>query len=121
MIENYVDLYGMLSALKDRISSELWMGVRAELALTHIAQMKDRAIAYIWGREDEARNKIREAYGRELIDAAWEFGHMVAIMVAMSYLECGQRWPQTPNIRDTYAAFRAGTDLRDYVDSPWPR
>jgi hypothetical protein len=121
MTDEHVDLWSMLAALKQRVISEAYNVYQARTASAHIEMMYDRACAYMWGREDQAGIKINYAYGREIIDAGWEFSHMVAIMVAMSYLESGQRWPRSPNLRDTYAAFRAGTDLRDYVNSPWPQ
>jgi hypothetical protein len=116
-----VDLWGMLSALRARIRVESYNDFQRDRAFAQITMMQDKATAYMWGREDESGSKIKSAFGRELIDASWEFGHMIGIMVAMSYLESGQRWSSVPCIRDVFAAFMAGTDLRDYVNSPWPQ
>lgn len=113
-----VDVYSMLYALKKQITDDLPVH-RAHRALDTVESMHGRATAYVWGREDQAGRKIREAYGRELIDASWEFGHMIAIMIAMYYLH-GYPWSGGYNLRDCFAAFTAGRDLWDYVNSPWP-
>jgi hypothetical protein len=121
MTDEHVDLWSMLAACKVLVTDTAYNDYQARTALEQISMMQDKACAYLWGREDEAGTKVKYAYGREIIDAGWEYSHMVAIMVAMSYIDGISRWPRSPNLRDTYAAFRAGTDLRDYVNSPWPQ
>lgn len=114
-----VDLWGMLDALKARMVDQLTED-SCRRAFRQIDALQGKATAYVWGREDQAGVKIREAYGRELIDASWEFGHMIGIEVAMSYLD-GYPWRSEMNLRDAFAAFTAGRDLWDYVDSRWPQ
>lgn len=121
MADEQVDLWSMLTATKAIVVDNAYNDHHARMALEQIKMMQDRACSYMWGREDQAGRKIRHAYGRDIIDAAWEYSHMIAIMVAMSYIDGVSRWPRSPNLRDTFAAFLAGTDLRDYVNSPWPQ
>lgn len=122
-MSSYVDVYGMLRALRERLGDELSEG-RFNVAMRDVNSLQGKATAYVWGREDQAGTKIREAYGRELTDASWEFGHMVGIAVAMYYLQSnhdsGYPWNAGYNIRDCFAAFTAGRDLWEYVDSRWP-
>lgn len=117
-MSDQVDLHGMLYALRLRMIAEMSESRRLA-AFGQIDRLQGKAAAYVWGREDQSGVKIREAYGRELIDASWEFGHMIGIEVAMSYL-CGYPWRSEMSLRDAFAAFTAGRDTWDYVDSRWP-
>lgn len=112
-----VDLYGMREALRLRLLAQDWNQWRINNALRQMDAMQDKAIAYVWGHEDGGGVKITHVYGRKIIDVSWEFGHMIAIMVAASYLG-DSTMPHAPNLRHSFAAFRASRDLRDYVHEP---
>ena len=115
-----IDLYGMMYALRERVVDEARNDYSAREALANIDRMHQKMIAYICGWEDCAGWYVKYAYGRKLISASMECGYMVAIMVAMSYLD-GHSWPREPHLRHTWAAFRAGVDLRDYVYEGGPQ
>ncbi len=113
-MSDYVDLFGMLYALKERVRAELYNDFQVRQAMRRIDSMHEKAIAYVWGREDGGEASIKEVYGREVIDASSEFGYMIAIMVAASAL--GDYTMSTaPNLRHSWAAFRASRDLREYA------
>lgn len=113
-MSEFVDLHGMLYALKERIKAESYNDYQVRQAFRQIASLQDKAIAYVWGREDGGEIKISEVYGREIIDASMEFGNMIAIMVAASHLG-DYSMSHAPNLRHSFAAFRASRDLREYV------
>lgn len=114
MMSDSVDLYGMLIALQQRIEAELYNDFHVRQARRRIDSMHEKAIAYVWGREDGGDAQVTEVYGRKVIDASWEFGYMIAIMVAASALG-DHTMTSAPNLRHCYAAFRASRDLREYV------
>lgn len=109
-----VDLHGMLYALQERIRAELYNDYQVRQAFRQIDSLRDKAIAYVWGREDAGESSIKVVYGREIIDASMEFGTMIGIMVAASHLG-DYTMSHAPNIRHSWAAFRNSRDLREYV------
>lgn len=106
-----VDLYGMYVAILTQAHAD-YPEFRYAQIMAHAHGAQQAATSYVWGAEDHGSPVVREAYGREIYSASWEFGYMYGLMDLMYQTE---RTFSMPSIREAYVAFRNSRDLREYV------
>ncbi len=104
-----VDLHGMYAGLQEIVRQE-WPERVAASKIEYSHGYHDHSLWYAWGRMDGGE-AVTHAYGRR-VDAAWEFGQMMAIL---ALLYATERRYSMPSIQSAWVAFKAGIDLDQYV------